>query len=86
MTLDNFCEQNLQVEFLNDETSREEERLKASNISRDNRSLSYKLAQKQAAPVQSEVYNPKENNPNQSNQDYRAYIKRSEEYYKIDPI
>jgi len=32
---------------------------------------------KHVTPVQSEVYNPKENNFNLSNQDYRAYVKRS---------
>ena len=70
--------------------------MKQSQPDRDNREkgLALKLGQQrhQNSYHQVSASNVKENNPNHTNQDYKDYMdykqyaKKSEDYYRIDPI
>lgn len=55
--------------------------MKSSVLSREasNKTFTHKFRQASS-------YGEKENHLSQSNQDYGNIVKRSEEYYKIDPI
>ena len=48
--------------------------------SKEKKGLASKLAKNQSAST------IKENNMNHGNQDYRNLVKRSEDYYRIDPV